>query len=101
MVLGAIFAVVTAAFAMSAVAMVPSTRFALATVIAAGKAPVASLDNAIAAPADTSASTIVPAVNATVDWLSSLSLVGVTVSPDTKTLIGVVVSVAILGFVSC
>jgi hypothetical protein len=44
----------------SALTIVPSTRFAEATVIAVGNAPVASLDNAIAAEALTSASTIVP-----------------------------------------
>ena len=79
MVLGAILAVVTAA----------STRLLVVVVIAVGKAPVANLDKAIAALADTSASTMLPAVNATVDWLSSLSLAGVTVSPETKVLIGV------------
>ena len=44
----------------SAFTIVPSTRFALATVIADGNAPVASFDKAIAALAFISAFTIVP-----------------------------------------
>ena len=44
----------------SALTIVPSTRFALATVIADGNAPVASFDKAIAALAFISALTIVP-----------------------------------------
>ena len=44
----------------SALTIVPSTRFALATVIADGNAPVASFDKAIAALAFISAFTIVP-----------------------------------------
>ena len=52
--------------------------FAVATVIAAGNAPVASLLKAIAAELLMSALTILLTVRAL------LSLVGVTVSPETK-----------------
>jgi hypothetical protein len=54
------FGEVTAASAISAATIVPSTRFAEATVISVGNAPVANLLKATAAEASMLALTIVP-----------------------------------------